>query len=167
MLQNLLQAGPKLASVSGIPLLSSLSPDPAASWSTESPRACMWPLDRQITRAQPGRGSAGQGLQARLEAATWLGVVGGGQGQREGAREAADTGEPGRWGAPRFCTGHPLPIFVPDQHLSLNQAHRRPGCISSGEESSPTPRFKSIHSSALSLPHSPTLTSIPDHRKKP
>ena len=37
----------------------------------------MWPLDRQITRAQPGRGSAGQGLQARLEAATWLGVVGG------------------------------------------------------------------------------------------
>ena len=32
-------------------------------------------------------------------------------------------------------------------------------------ESSPTPRFKSINSSALSLLHSPTLTSIHDHRK--
>ena len=35
------------------------------------------------------------------------------------------------------------------------------------QESSPTPRFKSINSSALSLLHSPTLTSIHDHRKKP
>ena len=33
------------------------------------------------------------------------------------------------------------------------------------QESSPTPHFKSIHSSALSLLHSPTLTSIHDHRK--
>ena len=33
------------------------------------------------------------------------------------------------------------------------------------QESSPTPQFKSIHSSVLSLLHSPTLTSIPDHRK--
>ena len=32
-------------------------------------------------------------------------------------------------------------------------------------ESSPTPQFKSINSSALSLLHSPTLTSIHDHRK--
>ena len=32
-------------------------------------------------------------------------------------------------------------------------------------KSSPTPQFKSINSSALSLPHSPTLTSIHDHRK--
>ena len=32
-------------------------------------------------------------------------------------------------------------------------------------ESSPTPHFKSINSSALSLLHSPTLTSIHDHRK--
>jgi len=31
--------------------------------------------------------------------------------------------------------------------------------------SSPTPQFKSINSSALSLLHSPTLTSIHDHRK--
>ena len=32
-------------------------------------------------------------------------------------------------------------------------------------ESSPTPHFKSINSSALSFLHSPTLTSIHDHRK--
>ena len=33
------------------------------------------------------------------------------------------------------------------------------------EESSLTPQFKSINSSVLSFLHSPTLTSIPDHRK--
>ena len=33
------------------------------------------------------------------------------------------------------------------------------------QESSPTPQFKSINSSALSVLHSPTLTSIHDHRK--
>ena len=33
------------------------------------------------------------------------------------------------------------------------------------QESSPTPLFKSINSLALSLLHSPTLTSIHDHRK--
>ena len=33
------------------------------------------------------------------------------------------------------------------------------------EESSPTPQFKSVNSSALSFLHSPTLTSIHDHWK--
>ena len=33
------------------------------------------------------------------------------------------------------------------------------------QESSPTPQFKSINSSALSLLHSPTLTAIHDHWK--
>ena len=33
------------------------------------------------------------------------------------------------------------------------------------QESSPTPQFKSINSSALSFLHSPTLTSTQDHRK--
>ena len=33
------------------------------------------------------------------------------------------------------------------------------------QESSPTPQFKSINSSALSFLHSPTLISIHDHRK--
>ena len=35
------------------------------------------------------------------------------------------------------------------------------------QESSPTPQFKSINSSALSFFHSPTLTSIHDHWKNP
>ena len=34
------------------------------------------------------------------------------------------------------------------------------------QESSPTPQFKSINSSVLSLLHSPSLTSIHDHWKK-
>ena len=33
------------------------------------------------------------------------------------------------------------------------------------QEASPTPQFRSINSSAFSLLHSPTLTSIHDHRK--
>ena len=33
------------------------------------------------------------------------------------------------------------------------------------QEASPTPQFKSINSSVLSLLHSPTLTSVHDHRK--
>ena len=33
------------------------------------------------------------------------------------------------------------------------------------QESSPTPQFKTVNSSALSFLHSPTLTSIHDHRK--
>ena len=36
---------------------------------------------------------------------------------------------------------------------------------SDSQESSPTPQFKSINSSALSLLHGPTLTSIHDHWK--
>ena len=35
------------------------------------------------------------------------------------------------------------------------------------QESSPTPQFKSINSSVLSLLHSPTLTSIHDHWENP
>ena len=62
------------------------------------------------------------------------------------------------------------------QHHSL---HRNPrvdllqnGLVGSpcsprdSQESSPTPQFKSINSLALSLLHSPTLTSIHDHWKK-
>ena len=41
-----------------------------------------------------------------------------------------------------------------------------PPCSSrDSQESSPTPQFKSINSSALSFLHSPTLTSIHDHWK--
>ena len=38
-------------------------------------------------------------------------------------------------------------------------------CSPRDSQQSPTPQFKSINSSALSLLHSPTLTSIYDHRK--
>ena len=40
-----------------------------------------------------------------------------------------------------------------------------PCSLRDSQESSPTPQFKSINSLALSLLHSPTLTSIHDHRK--
>ena len=38
-------------------------------------------------------------------------------------------------------------------------------CPSKSRESSPTPQFKRINSSALSFLHGPTLTCIHDHRK--
>ena len=38
-------------------------------------------------------------------------------------------------------------------------------CSPRDSQESPTPQFKSINSSALSFLHSPTLTSIHDHRK--
>ena len=58
--------------------------------------------------------------------------------------------------------------------FSIIPSKEHPGLISlvgspcsprDSQESSPTPQFKSINFSALSLLHSPTLTSIHDHRK--
>ena len=43
--------------------------------------------------------------------------------------------------------------------------HAKMGSTKDSQESSPTTQFKSINSSVLSLLHSPTLTSIHDHRK--
>ena len=66
---------------------------------------------------------------------------------------------------------------VPEFQLGHHSLQRNPradlqnGLVGSpcsprdSQESSPTPHFKSINSSALSLLHSPTLTSIHDHRK--
>ena len=61
------------------------------------------------------------------------------------------------------------------KHHSFQRNHRadllQNGLVGSpcsprdSQESYPTPQFKSINSSALSLLHSPTLTSIHDHRK--
>ena len=63
--------------------------------------------------------------------------------------------------------------------FSISPSNEHPGLISfrmdwldlfavqrTLQESSPTPQFKSIDSSVLSLLHSPTLTSIHDHWKK-
>ena len=60
--------------------------------------------------------------------------------------------------------------------FSISPSSEHPGLISfilfgspcsprDSQESFPTPQFKSINSSVLSLLHSPTLTSIHDHRK--
>ena len=61
--------------------------------------------------------------------------------------------------------------------LSISPSNEHPGMISfrmdwldllavqGTQESSPTPQFKSINSSALSFLHSPTLTSIHDYWK--
>ena len=61
------------------------------------------------------------------------------------------------------------------QHRSFQWTHRTDllynGLVGSpysprdSQESSPTPQFKSINSSALSFLHSPNFTSIHDHRK--
>ena len=50
-------------------------------------------------------------------------------------------------------------------HSICQQIWKTPCRPRDSQESSPTPQFKSINSSALSLLHSPTLTSIHDHRK--
>ena len=52
--------------------------------------------------------------------------------------------------------------------FSIIPSKEHPGLISfrmDSQESSPTPHFESINSSALSFLHSPTLTSIHDHWK--
>ena len=53
---------------------------------------------------------------------------------------------------------HPGPISFRMDWLGLLAVHGT-------QESSPIPQFKSINSLALSFLHSPTLTSIHDHRK--
>ena len=49
--------------------------------------------------------------------------------------------------------------------LPMNIQAWSPCCPRDSQQSSPTPQFKSINSLALSFLHSPTLTSIHDHRK--
>ena len=53
----------------------------------------------------------------------------------------------------------------PRADLLLNGLVGSPCSPRDSQEPSPTPQFKSINSSALSLHHSPTLTSICDHWK--
>ena len=52
---------------------------------------------------------------------------------------------------------------IPDSDLLQNGLVGSPCSPGDSQESSPTPQIKSINSSALSLLHSPTLTSIHDH----
>ena len=53
----------------------------------------------------------------------------------------------------------------PRADLLQNELLGSPCSPRDSQESSPTPQFKSVNSSALSFLHSPTLTSIHDHRK--
>ena len=53
----------------------------------------------------------------------------------------------------------------PRADLLQNGLVGSPSSPRDSQESSPTPQFKSINSLALSLLHSPALTSIHDHRK--
>ena len=51
------------------------------------------------------------------------------------------------------------------EHPGLISLVRSPCSLRDSQESSPTSQFKSINSLVLSLLHSPTLTSIHDHRE--
>ena len=53
----------------------------------------------------------------------------------------------------------------PRADLLQNGLVRSPCSSRDSQQSSPTPQFKSINSSALSFLHSPTLTSVHDHLK--
>ena len=55
--------------------------------------------------------------------------------------------------------------WTPRTDLLQNGLVGSPCSPGDSQESSPTPQFKSINSSVLSFLHSPTLTSIHDHRK--
>ena len=55
--------------------------------------------------------------------------------------------------------------WTPRTDLLYNGLVGSPCSPRDSQESSPTPQFKSISSSVLSFLHSPTLTSIHDHRK--
>ena len=57
-----------------------------------------------------------------------------------------------------------LPMNIQDWS-PLGWLVRSPCSPRDSQESSPTPQFKSINSSALSFPYSPTLTSIHDYWK--
>ena len=65
----------------------------------------------------------------------------------------------------QFQLQHQSFQWTPRTDLLQNGLVGSPRSPRDSQESSPTPQFKSINSSALSLLHSPTLTSIHDHWK--
>ena len=75
------------------------------------------------------------------------------------ASESFPMSQPSAWGGQ--STGvSALASFLPKKSQGWSPCSPR-----NSQESSPTPQFKSINSSALSFLHSPTLTSIHDHRE--
>ena len=74
------------------------------------------------------------------------------------------------WAGDEFQPSHPLlspspSAFNLSQHQGLFWWVRSPCSPRDSQESSPTPQFKSISSSVLSLLHCPILTSKHDNRK--
>ena len=65
----------------------------------------------------------------------------------------------------QFQLQHPCIQWTPRTDLLYNGLVGSPCSPRSSQESSPTPQFKSINSSALSFLYSPTLTSIHDYWK--
>ena len=61
--------------------------------------------------------------------------------------------------------GQSIGVSTSASVLPMNIQDWSPCSPRDSQESSPTPQFKSINSSALSLLHSPTVTSIHDHWK--
>ena len=61
--------------------------------------------------------------------------------------------------------GQSIGVSASTSVLPVNTQDWSPCSPRDSQESSPTPQFKSINSSALSFLSSPTLTSIHDHRK--
>ena len=64
-----------------------------------------------------------------------------------------------------FQLQHQSLQWTPRTDLLQNGLVGSPCSPRDSQESPPTPQFKSINSSVLSFLHSPTLTSIHDHRK--
>ena len=64
-----------------------------------------------------------------------------------------------------FQLQHQSHQWTPKTDLLQNGLVGSPCSPRDSQESFPTPRFKNINSSVLSFLHSPTLTSIHDHRK--
>ena len=61
--------------------------------------------------------------------------------------------------------GHSIGVSAWTSVLPMNTQDRSPCSPKDSQESSPTPQFKSINSSALSFLYSPTLTSLHDYWK--
>ena len=70
-----------------------------------------------------------------------------------------------RWPKLEFQLQHHSLQRNPRADILQNGLFGSPCSPRDSQESSPTPQFKSTNSSALSFPHSPTLTSIHDHWK--
>ena len=85
--------------------------------------------------------------------------------QHQGLFQWISSSHPGDQSIGASASASVLPINIQDW-FPLGWLAGSPCSPRDSQESSPTPQFKSINSSALSFLHSPTLTFIHDHWKK-